>query len=203
MSEAKKDRRLTGLAAMLATLIKGQQDVLDRTTALVESNGKANADLVDDQDYLAEDVTAFVRAAGEAATQTSSFDAAFAESITHIAKRVEELGVQNDMVVAAERLDQNRLAEAKELQSTALKNLKSLSAALDKINLTEEKEKNLELLDVISDAKEKVEKILELQTKMREAIDLVKTQQNHDTKEGDLMEEEYKEMVKNTKEALL
>ena len=203
MSEAKKDRRLTGLAAMLATLIKGQKDVLDRTTALVESNGKANADLVDDQDYLAEDVTAFVRAAGEAATQTSSFDAAFAESITHIAKRVEELGVQNDMVVAAERLDQNRLAEAKELQSTALKNLKSLSAALDQINLTEEKEKNLELLDVISDAKEKVEKIMELQTKMREAIDLVKTQQNHDTKEVDLMEEEYKEMVKNTKEALL
>ena len=203
MSEATKDRRLSSLAAMLTSLIKGQKTLLDLTSALIESKGKASEAMVDDQDALSEDVTAFVRAAGEASSQTSSFDAAFAESVTHIAERVGQLGIQNDMVFAAERLDQGRLDDAVELESKALKNLQSLRSALDEIKVTEKNEKNLELLDAVGVAKEKLEKIQDLHNKMREAIELVKTQENHDTKLVDQMEDEFQEMVKNTKQALL
>jgi len=203
MQDAQKESRLTGLAAILDELVKTQKDLLEKTDALIASSGKASDNLIDSQDELSENVTAFIRAARDAATQAATSDAGFSNSLTSIASRAEEMNIKNTMVFAAEKLEKNALAEAKTLQETALKNLDSLRASLNQVAATEKEEKSTELIEAISAAKEKVQKVMDLQQKMREAIDAVKAQANHDTKEVDQMEEEYKELVRATGEALL
>ena len=203
MEESLKDNRLTGLAAMLDALLKGEKELLAKTTELAAANGKASPDMVDSQDALAEDVQAFIRTAREDAVQTATSDAAFAESIKKSADQAEKEGIQKDMVLAAENLDQQRLEEAKKPQESAIRKLEAIKASLEKLTLTEDKEKTVDFLEAVGEAKEKIEKIQELHKKMRESIDAVKAQANHDKELVDKMEDAYREMEKNTKEALL
>ncbi|MFM8983813.1 MAG: hypothetical protein ACKOLA_13130, partial [Spartobacteria bacterium] len=203
MAESIQNARLTGLAAMLAALIKGQEDLLTKTSELATAKGKASADMVDAQDALAEDVQAFIRTAREDAKQTETSDAGFALSLNKAADQTEKDGIQKDMVLAAENLDQQRLEEAKPPQESAIRKLKAISGSLNELNLAEENEKTVDFLEAVGEAKEKIEKIQDLHKKMRESIDAVKAQANHDTDLVDKMEDAYAEMVKNTKEALL
>jgi hypothetical protein len=203
MEESLKDGRLTGLAAMLEALIKGQNDLLTKTSDLATSKGNASPDMVDAQDALAEDVKAFIRTAREDAKQTETADAAFALSINQAADQAEKEAIQKDMVLAAENLDQQRLEEAKPPQESAIRKLQVISDSLNQLNLTEEKEQTVDFLEAVGEAKEKIEKIQELHKKMRESIDSVKAQADHDKELVDKMEDAYAEMVKNTKEALL
>ena len=203
MEESLKDARLTGLAAMLEALLKGQRDLLAKIADLANAGGKASPDMVDAQDALAEDVKAFIRTAREDAKQTETADAAFALSLVKVADQAEKEAIQKDMVLAAENLDQQRLADAKKPQESALRKLEELKTSLEQLNLIEDKEKTVDFLEAVGEAKEKIEKIQELHKKMRESIDAVKAQPNHDKDLVDKMEDAYAEMVKNTKEALL
>lgn len=201
--EAKIDRRVSGLSAMLESLIHDQSTTLEQTRLFSQSHAKVGKVLVDAQDKVGSDFDAFTNAAKDEAAQALQNDAALADTLKKIGARAAELKIRNDMVVSAERLDQNKPDEAVPLEQRALDNAKSLQAMLDQIKLKEEGEKRGAMVEAVKQAKDKLSKIEDLHKKMKEAMEQVRGQKNKDDKAVDEMEEDYQELVKNTKEALL
>jgi hypothetical protein len=202
-SEAKIDRRVAGLSAMIETLLRDQGSALKQTLSFVESKAKVGRSLVDAQDRLGCDMAAFLTACKDEAAQAAQTDAALAETIDKMFARAGELKIRNDMVIAAERLDQNKPGEAAPIEERAVAGLKSLQAMLDQIKLKEEAEKRELMVDAVKQAQEKMAKLEALNQKMKEAMEQVKSQKNKDDEAMDEMEEAFQEMQKNTREALL
>lgn len=200
---AKIDRRVAGLSAMLESLVRDQASALTQTRTFDESKAKVGKPLVDAQDRLGTDMAAFLASGKDEAAQATQTDAALAESINQMLARAGELKIRNDMVVAAERLDQNQPAAAIPLEDRALTGLKSLQGMLDQIKLKKEAEKHDALVDAVKQAKDKIDKLEALNQKMKDAMEQVKGQKNKDDKAMDAMEEAFQEIQKNTKEALL
>ncbi|MEA3212662.1 MAG: hypothetical protein QOE70_5719 [Chthoniobacter sp.] len=201
--EAKIDRRVSGLSALIEALVRDQGSALTQTHTFVASKAKVGRTLVDAQDRLGGDVAAFLAACKDEAAQVAQTDAALAETINKMVARANELKIRSDMVVAAERLDQNQPAEAVPLEERAVASLKSIQAMLDQIKLKEEAEKRDLLVDAVKQAQEKLAKLEALNQKMKEAMEQVKGQKNKDDKAMDEMEEEFQALQKNIKEALL
>ncbi len=202
-SDAKLDRHVDGLTALLEGLLRDQGNALQQTRALLESKAKAGKPLVDLQDKVGTDMASFLNACKEESAQAAQTDAALAGTIERVLARANELKIRNDMVLAAERLDQNLNAEALPLEEKALTGLKELQTLLDQIKLKEEAEKRETLLEAVKEAKEKLAKIEALQEKMKEAMEQVKGQKDKNDQQTDEMEEAITEMKKNIKEALL
>jgi len=137
------------------------------------------------------------------AAQSLQTDPALADTINKIIASAGESKIRSDMVVAAERLDQNQAGAAVPLEEHALAGLKTLQAMLDQIKLKEEGAKHDALVDAVKQAKEKIEKLAALNQKIKDAMEQVKGQKNKDDKAMDEMEEAFVEMQKNTIEALL
>ena len=201
--EAKIDRRISGLSAMIESMLRDQASALKETRTFADSKAKVGRTLVDAQDRLGGDMAAFLTACKDEAAQASQTDPALAETITKMQARAGELKIRGDMVVAAERLDQNQASEAIPLEERAVASLKSIQGMLDQIKLKEEAEDRAAMLAAVKQAQEKVEKLEALALKMKEAMEQVKGQKNKDDKEIDEMEEAFVEMKKNIKEALL
>ena len=201
--EAKIERRVAGLSALLEALQRDQGSALKQTRAIAESKAKIGKQIVDAQDKIGGDMAAFLTACKEEAAQAAQTDAALAGTIDRMMAKAAELKIRNDMVVAAERLDQNLPAEAITLEDRAITGLKSLQAMLDQIKLKEEAEKRELLVAAVKQAKEKLAKLEALSQKMKEAMETVKGQKNKDEKAMDEMEEAFAEVQANIKEALL
>jgi len=107
------------------------------------------------------------------------------------------------MVVAAERLDQNHAPEAVPLEERAVTGLKALQAMLDQVQLKEQAQNRDAMLDAVQQAKDKLAKLQALNQKMIDAMEQVKGQKDKDDKATDEMDEEFTEMKKNIKDALL
>ena len=201
--EAKIERRVAGLSALLEALLRDQGSALKQTRTIAESKVKIGKQLVDAQDKIGGDMAAFLTACKEESVQAAQTDAALAGTIDRMMAKAAELKIRNDMVVAAERLDQNLPAEAITLEDRAITGLKSLQAMLDQIKLKEEAEKRELLVDAVKQAKEKLAKLEALSQKMKEAMETVKGQKNKDDKAMDEMEEAFAEVQANIKEAML
>ena len=201
--EAKIDRRVAGLSAMIESMLRDQSNALKETRSFADSKAKVGRTLVDAQDRLGADMAAFLTACKDEAAQASQTDPALADTITKMAARAVELKIRGDMVVAAERLDQNQVSEAIPLEERAVASLKSIQGMLETIKLKEEAENRAAMLAAVMQAQEKVDKLEALALKMKEAMEQVKGQKNKDDKAIDEMEEAFVEMKKNIKEALL
>jgi len=188
---------------MLESLVKDQSSALGQTQTFVESKAKVGRPLVDFQDKVGSDMAVFLNSAKDEAAQSLQTDPALADTINKIIASAAEVKIRNDMVVAAERLDQNQAGAAVPLEEHALAGLKTLQAMLDQIKLKEEGAKHDALVDAVKQAKEKIEKLEALNQKMKDAMEQVKGQKNKDDKAMDEMEEAFAEMQKNTIEALL
>lgn len=203
MSESKIDRRVSGIAAMIESLIRDQNSALEQTRPFAQSKAKVGRPLVDLQDKVGEDMNGFLSSCKDEAAQVGQNDAAFADTLNKIGARAAELKIRNDMVVSAERLDQNKPDEAVPMQTRSLASLKTLQTMLDQIKLKEEGEKRAAMLDAVKQAQDKMTKIEALHKKMAEAMDQVRGAKNKDDQAVDEMEEAFQELVKNTKEAML
>ena len=201
--EAKIDRRVAGLSAMIESMLRDQSGALTQTRTFSDTKAKVGRSLVDMQDRLGGDMAAFLTACKDEAAQASQTDAALADTISKMAARSVELKIRGDMVVAAERLDQNKAAEAIPIEERTVASLKSIQGMLETIKLKEEAENRAAMLDAVKQAQEKVDKLEALAQKMKEAMDQVKGQKNKDDKAVDEMEEAFTEIKKNIKEALL
>ena len=74
-ADAKIDRRVAGLSAMIESLLRDQAGALKETRAFVESQAKVGRALVDDQDKLGSDMAAFLTACKDEAAQVMQTDA--------------------------------------------------------------------------------------------------------------------------------
>jgi hypothetical protein len=202
-SNAKIDRHVSALSAMIEALLRDQGSALTQTRAFVESKAKVGRPLVDAQDRVGGDMAAFLSACKDEAAQAAQTDAALGETINKMIARAGELKIRNDMVIAAERLDQNRPTDAVPMEERSVVNLKAIQAMLDQIKLKQDAEKRELMVDAVKQAKEKLAKLEALNQKMKEAMEQVKGQKNKDNKAMDEMEESFQEMQKNIKEALL
>jgi hypothetical protein len=201
--DAKIERSVTGLSAMLESLVRNQGAALKQTLAAVETKARAAKLLVDAQDRVGTEMNGFLAACTREAAQALQTDAALAGTIERMVAKAGELKIRNDMVIAAERLEQNQCAEAVPLEERALAGLKVLQAILDQIKTQEEAEKRELLTEAVRQAKDKIEKIEALTEKLKEAMDQVKGQKNKDDQKMDEMEEESSELKANIKDALL
>ena len=203
VGESKIDRRVSGIAAMIESLIRDQSSALEQTRPFADSHAKVGRPLIQVQDKVGEDMNDFLAACKAEAAQVGQNDAAFADTLNKIGARAAELKIRNDMVVSAERLDQNKPAEAIPMQTRSLASLKTLQGMFEQVKLKEEGEKRTAMIDAVKQAQEKLKKIEALHKKMAEAMDAVRGAKNKDDKAVDEMEEAFQELVKNTKEAVL
>ena len=203
MSQVKQDQRLAGLSAMLKALIRDQKKAHEQTRGFLEKKVEVNEMLVDAQDRLAEDLTDFVNSCAGEAEAVRANDAAFAETLSTIASQTREMKIREDMVIAAERLDEDRPADAIPPQQQALANLERLQGMFDSVKLEQETVKQETMLDAVGQAKENLVKIAEMHKEMLDAMEEIKGASDKNDEELDMMEEAYEEMFYNTKEALL
>jgi hypothetical protein len=201
--EAKLERSVNGLGAHLETLIRNQSSTLKQTVAVVETKAKPTRQLVDSQDEISNEMNTFLAACKEEAAQAAQTDAALAGTIERVSAKANELKIRSDMVIAAERLDQNQCTEAVPIQERIVTGLKMLQSILDEIKMQEEAEKREMLTDAVDQAKEKLKKIEALNGKMNEAMELVKGQKDKNDQAMDEMSEDFAAMKENIKQALL
>jgi hypothetical protein len=202
-SQSQADRHLTGIAALLEALIRGQDSALAKTRVFLEQKAKASTALMDAQDALAEDLSAFLVTCRNDAEAVRGTDPAFAATLEHIATKTEQLKVHDDMVLAAERLQQNNAAEAITHQQSALTNLKTLSQMVNQVRIDREGAKRDVLLQAVTQAKEKLVAIKADYQKKLAAMDEVRGLKNKDNKDSDAIEEEYVKLEKETLKKLL
>jgi hypothetical protein len=200
---AKIERSVTGLSALLETLLRNQGAALKQTRGILETKAKVPKPLVDMQDNLGTDMAGFLTACKEEMAQAAQTDAALAGTIERMTAKANELKIRSDMVIAAERLDQNQCAEAEPVQERALAGLQALQSMFDQIKMQEEAEKREVLTEALSQAKEKLQKLEALAEKMKEAMEQVKGQKNKDDQKMDEMEEDFTALKENIKQALL
>jgi hypothetical protein len=201
--DAAFERKLSALGAMLAGLIDGQKDVAERTVAIVKQSARFGDALIDRQDELASDLVEFSTACSEEASQVMANDPTFAQTIATIGKRCTQDKIRDDMLLSSDRLDQGKGKDALGYQVQAIKKLQALQAIMDGVLVAEEKEKRVEMLAAVEQAKEKISKVKDLHEKMLAAMEMVKEQEDLSEELVDMMEEDYEELVRNTKEAML
>ena len=130
-------------------------------------------------------------------------DANYARLLVGLADRCNEEKIRDDMMLASEELEANKPAAAVPHESDSLRKLKALQAMLDEVLAADQLDDQEAMLEMIIEAKRRVEKITDVHTKALESMERVKDQLDKDSKDVDLLEEEYQELVANTKEALL
>jgi hypothetical protein len=197
-------RRVSALSGMLTSMIREQENILKTTREFVSNGAEVGLSLVDAQDLLPEDLTAFRDAAKEEAEAVRGNDEAFAKTLDEIALKCESLKIRNQMILAAERLDENQPKAAMPFEEKAIASLKVLQEAMGEVALQKEEEKRTVLAEALSNAKEKLDRIQSLRRKMRESMDAIRGQEDQsDGIKDEEVEEAYQELVKNTQESIL
>jgi hypothetical protein len=198
------EQQISALASMLEGLIRGETLVIKSTKRFIDTGAEVGSSVVDRQDNLAEDLTEFANVCKQEAAAVKANDQAFAAVLTDLAARCDQAGIRDDMMLAAESLDNNQPAAALPDEQQALTKLEALQKHLNAIKATDQAAREEEMLDVLQFAGDKIEKIREIHEKAIQAMEMVKEQKDKSSEEMiDMMEEEYQEIVKNTKQALL
>ena len=202
-AKSKVQRRVSALSGMLARMIKEESEVIKQTKVCTEQSTTVGEQLIDRQDELAMDVTDFQKSCRMESAAVVGNDEKFAAVLTMLADACEEKKVRDDMMLASEQLEENKPDGAVPHEEQALAKLKELLAMLDEVVANDELGEQESLLEAIEEAKERFKKIKEVQKKALETMEMVKEQMDKSTKDVDLLEEEYQELLKNTREALL
>lgn len=202
-AKSKVQRRVAALASMLIRMIKEETSIIKQTESYIEQSTEVGTVLVDKQDELAMDFTDFLAMCRTESAQVTGNDASYAELLLRVAETGEKQKIRDDMVLAAEKLDEDAASEALPFEKSAVAKLKELQAMMDEIQMEEGLEQEEAMMEAIADARARFEKLEDLHKKALENMEMVKDQLDKSDKEVDMMEEEYQELLKNTMEALL
>ncbi len=198
------EQRVSALANMLEGLIRGETLVIKSTEQHARSGSEVKSSVVDRQDNLAEDLTDFANACRQESASIAANDQAFASVLADLGTRCDKAGIRDDMMLAAEALDNNQPASALPDEKQALAKLEALEKQLNAIKVSNQTAREEQMLDVLQHAGSKIEKMRKIHEKAIQAMEMVKEQGDaSDDDLIDMMEEEYQEIVKNTKEVLL
>lgn len=201
--QARVEQKTSVLDGLLKALIDGESDLIGKTRQYLRGEAKVSELLVDKQDYLASDLAEFVRACGSAASLIRSNEPDLAAAYERAGASCEEKKIREDMMLSAEKLDRSRAAEALPFQNSALAKLEQIQQDLTELKAAGQEKKQEEMLEVLGEATARIGKIKEIHKKALESMEIVKANKNLDTKELDMLEEEYEELLKKTKDAML
>jgi cellobiose-specific phosphotransferase system component IIA len=170
LEHVERHRQLTGVLAMLDALVAGQDQLLGRCRAHLQSRSPVLNDLVKRQDRLAGDLTEFVEVCRSEARLLHNGDPEFARLLLQVADACQQRKVAADMLRAAEHLENNAPGRAVPLQEKVLAALKEFQALLNQWRVQEAVRDFKELKQLVAESKEKFEKLAELQTKLLETM---------------------------------
>ena len=129
-SKADRDRRISDILALMDALVHGQTE-LNTATAAAVAEHDTTTPLGKKQDRLSSDADAFVATAKAEADNMKGSDAHFSEILANVASEFDKRSIPQDMLRAAEQLDDKALAKAQPIQESILKNLKDLQSLLN------------------------------------------------------------------------
>ncbi|MBT7068985.1 MAG: hypothetical protein HN919_21995 [Verrucomicrobia bacterium] len=202
-AKAKVQRRISALTGMLARLVKEQAAIIKQTQTYIKQAAHVGETLIDGQDELALDLTDFVDACRKESVEVEVNDDNYARLLMGLAERCHEEKIRDDMMLASEQLEADQPEAAVPHESESLRKLKELQVLLDEVLAEDQLEEQEAMLEMILEAKKRVERLKDVHAKALESMERVKDQLDKDNKDVDLMEEEYQELLANTKEALL
>jgi len=202
-AKSKVQRRVTALTGMLARLVTEQAQNIARTRRFVAQSIAVGQTLVDRQDELALDLTDFVHLCRKESAEVLANDENYALLLIAVADASDEKRIRDDMMLASEQLEENKPAPALVHEGDALQKLKLLQAMMAEVMAEDQLAEQEAMLEAILAAKARVAKVRDLHAKAIESMEMVKDQLDKSDKDVDMLEEEYEELVKKTKNALL
>lgn len=196
------ERRVSGITALLEALVKKQTSIVEALESPGQAGG-ATVELAAAQDEQSEDFAEFIRTCNREAEAVRGSDPAFADLLLSVAGEAESRKINEDMLMAAERMERGDAAQAMPLASRALDNLKHLRDMLDEVSLQKKEEKRVEMMEALGEAREKIEKMQEIHHAFHMAMDTIRGHGDKSDELFDVLPEEFLEIVKKNKEALL
>jgi hypothetical protein len=201
--QARIDSRNSALTGLLDGMIVRQDKLIKGALRCVSQDVAVAEAQVDEQDALGSDVSAFMKACEAEAAAMQGDDPDFAAFLRGIAAYCGEQKLREDMLKAAEFMEKQELREALRTQRSAYDKLLTARRKFDELKALAEKEQNETLIEALEGAREKLEKLKALEKKLIEEMDLVEAQRDKSGKQTDRMEEDFKELQENLKDALL
>ncbi len=202
MPAVQEHRQITGLLAMLDSLVTGQKQARD-TTKTLPVGADAPAALVNRQDALSGNTVEFIAACRREAETLRKGDAAFADLLLQTAAQAETAQIAADMTRAAEALDTQAFPAALALQEKALAGLLALQEKLNAWRVEDAQTKAEELQQAVAEAGAKIEKLRKLQSKIVASMREVDPQKDKSDKAYDELMEEVSTVKTNMADALL
>ena len=193
----------SSLIGILDGIIAGQTKVIKTTFRCATQGVEVAESVIDDQDMLSSELSAFIKACRveAAAGQGENKDqCAFLESVASFCVKEK---ITDDMLLAAEQLDENVLRKAIQHERNAYTKLKTARKRFEEVQAKDEKEQNEELIEALQIAGAKLEKLKAIEKKLIAEMDKIEEVENKNTEDFDTMEDEASEIEKNIKEALL
>lgn len=203
VAKVERHQGVTGLLAFLEAMVAGQDETLAATRKNMVAQAKIGQPLVDKQDKLSGDVGDFIKMCERDVQALQQSDAEFAKLVGEAGKNCADQKIAGTMLKAAEQLEANAPDQAMPHQVLALAQLKAIQASLNHWRTQEAKEQEEQLQEALAGAKEKLEKIKDLQGKVVDAIRQTVQQKDHSEKETDELEQEIGEIKENVADALL
>lgn len=198
-----QSQAVTGLLALLETIVKSQQEVTEINQALIKKGAAADPALAQRQDKIAGDFAQFVRVCRNSAADFANTDQAFSDLVTNVAAAADAMRIHPDLLTSAEYLDTGKAPEAVPLQLRALDNLKILMGQLNAWRTQAAFEKAAEMLEMLQQVGANLDLLKEIQTKVVDSIRQTEHQGNKDTKEYDELMDELSELKAEMAESAL
>lgn len=195
-----RHRQVTGLLAMLDTLVATQEAIVKEARAATPAAGPA---LGQREDRLAGDVNDFVALAREEAPRFDKHDAELARRLREVANGCESRQVAADLLRAAEQFEAQQLAKGLPFAERALAALREFQAMLNEWRIMEAREKLVQMQQVVSESREKFSKLTELQAKIVETLRQAVTAKDLSAEETAALEEELTALKDNIRAAAL
>lgn len=202
LPRVQQHQQISDLLSLLDALVKHQQQVRE-ATALLPEDRPAPSTLVDRQDGLASQLTEFMDACEREARTVERGDARFAALLREVAAEARSCQIAADMIRAAEALESGDRAQALSLQDRILAALRKLQERLTAWRVEEAEKKAEILLDAMTEAKARLEKLRDLQSRIVEAMREVASQPDKSDKAYDELMEEVSAVKSNMAEAVL
>ncbi len=191
------------LVGMLDGIITGQSTIITTTARCATQKVEVAESLIDDQDMLSSEIIAFARACRSQASASQGEDKSQSAFLESVAAYCEQAGINDDMLLAAESMEENTLDKALGYQRGALTKLQNARRKFEEVQTQAEKETREEMIDALQLAGAKLDKLRSVEKRLREEMDKIVENPDKNTEDFDIIEDQAAEIEKTIEDALL
>lgn len=203
IDQVERGREITGLLAMLDSLVKGQETTLASTHACVKNPSDTDKTLAQKQDQLSDDLAAFIQSCRNTAKTQSLNDPEFGKMVTQIADGCERKKVSENMLRAAEYLEKKAPAKAIPPETEVLTTIKEFQKLMNDWRVQDATEAMDAFRQALRETSKKFDKLAKIEANVAEAIRETTRQDDKSDKETDELDEEINALHEQMKEAML